>query len=74
MADPASLAQRASELAGDAGSFAKKLDDLSQQLTLRTACVGANVSKALQLNTPELRGALKAAGFLTRDSRVVVRS
>jgi proton-translocating NAD(P)+ transhydrogenase subunit alpha len=36
MADPASLAQRASELAGDAGGLAKKLDDLSQLLALST--------------------------------------
>ena len=36
MADPASLAQRASELAGDAGELAKRLDELSQQLTLAT--------------------------------------
>jgi NAD(P) transhydrogenase subunit alpha len=36
MADSASLAQRASELAGDAGELAKKLDELSQQLTLVT--------------------------------------
>ena len=36
MADPASLAQRASELAGDAGDLAHKLDALSQQLTLAT--------------------------------------
>ena len=36
MADPASLAQRASELAGDAGELAKRLDELSQQLTLVT--------------------------------------
>jgi len=36
MADPASLAQRASELAGDAGELARKLDELSQQLTLAT--------------------------------------
>jgi NAD(P) transhydrogenase subunit alpha len=36
MADPASLAQRASELAGDAGALARKLDELSQQLTLAT--------------------------------------
>ena len=31
------------------------------------------ISIALQLLNPELRGALKAAGFLTRDSRVVER-
>ena len=36
MADPVSLAQRASELAGDAGELARKLDELSQQLTLVT--------------------------------------
>ncbi|HEY8874754.1 MAG TPA: NAD(P) transhydrogenase subunit alpha [Stellaceae bacterium] len=36
MADPASLAQRAGELAGDAGGLAKKLDDLSQLLALST--------------------------------------
>ena len=36
MADPASLAQRASGLAGDAGELARKLDELSQQLTLAT--------------------------------------
>ena len=36
MADPASLAQRASELAGDAGGLARKLDELSQQLALAT--------------------------------------
>jgi NAD(P) transhydrogenase subunit alpha len=36
MADPASLAQRAGELAGDAGSLARNLDALSQQLALST--------------------------------------
>jgi H+-translocating NAD(P) transhydrogenase subunit alpha len=36
MADPASLAQRAGELAGDAGDLARKLDELSQQLALST--------------------------------------
>ena len=36
MADPASLAQRASELAGDAGALARNLDALSQQLALAT--------------------------------------
>ena len=36
MADPASLAQRASELAGDAGGLAKKLDEMSQLLALST--------------------------------------
>jgi len=36
MADPASLAQRAGELAGNAGDLAKKLDELSQLLALST--------------------------------------
>jgi H+-translocating NAD(P) transhydrogenase subunit alpha len=36
MADPASLAQRAGELAGDACDLARKLDELSQQLALST--------------------------------------
>ena len=36
MADPASLAQRASELTGDAGALAHNLDTLSQQLALAT--------------------------------------
>jgi len=36
MADPASLAQRAGELAGGAGDLAKKLYELSQQLALAT--------------------------------------
>ena len=36
MADPASLAQRADELAGDAGTLAHNLDALSQQLALST--------------------------------------
>jgi small subunit ribosomal protein S9 len=31
------------------------------------------LSKALTYYEPELRGALKKAGFLTRDSRVVER-
>ena len=31
------------------------------------------ISKALQLYDPGLRSSLKAAGFLTRDSRVVER-
>ena len=31
------------------------------------------ISKALSLYDPELRPALKAAGFLTRDARVVER-
>ena len=42
-------------------------------LSGQAGAVKHGISKALQLYTPELRGALKAAGFLTRDSRVVER-
>ena len=42
-------------------------------LTGQAGAVKHGVSKALQLYEPGLRGALKAAGFLTRDSRVVER-
>ena len=39
----------------------------------QAGAVKHGISKALQLYEPSLRGALKAAGFLTRDSRVVER-
>ena len=39
----------------------------------QAGAVKHGVSKALQLYAPSLRPALKAAGFLTRDSRVVER-
>ena len=42
-------------------------------LSGQAGAVKHGVSKALQLYEPALRGALKAAGFLTRDSRVVGR-
>jgi small subunit ribosomal protein S9 len=42
-------------------------------LSGQAGAVKHGVSKALQLYNPELRAALKAAGFLTRDSRVVER-
>ncbi|MBI1172650.1 30S ribosomal protein S9 [bacterium] len=42
-------------------------------LSGQAGAVKHGVSKALQLYEPALRGALKAAGFLTRDSRVVDR-
>ncbi|MBM2576762.1 30S ribosomal protein S9 [Jannaschia sp. Os4] len=42
-------------------------------LSGQAGAVKHGISKALQLYEPELRGALKAAGFLTRDSRVVER-
>ncbi len=42
-------------------------------LSGQAGAVKHGVSKALQLYDPSVRAALKAAGFLTRDSRVVER-
>ncbi|MBV1902264.1 MAG: 30S ribosomal protein S9 [Marinosulfonomonas sp.] len=42
-------------------------------LSGQAGAVKHGISKALQLYDPAMRGALKAAGFLTRDSRVVER-
>ena len=42
-------------------------------LSGQAGAVKHGISKALQLFDPSLRAALKAAGFLTRDSRVVER-
>ncbi|TNE66936.1 MAG: 30S ribosomal protein S9 [Alphaproteobacteria bacterium] len=42
-------------------------------LSGQAGAVKHGISQALQLAEPDLRGALKAAGFLTRDSRVVER-
>jgi small subunit ribosomal protein S9 len=42
-------------------------------LSGQAGAVKHGISKALQLYNPALRAALKAAGFLTRDSRVVER-
>ena len=42
-------------------------------LSGQAGAVKNGISKALQLYEPALRGALKSAGFLTRDSRVVER-
>jgi len=42
-------------------------------LSGQAGAVKHGISKALQVYEPSLRGALKSAGFLTRDSRVVER-
>ena len=42
-------------------------------LSGQAGAVKHGISKALQLYDPNLRAALKAAGFLTRDARVVER-
>ena len=43
-------------------------------LSGQAGAVKHGISKALQIYEPSLRGVLKAAGFLTRDSRVVERN
>ena len=55
------------------GQFDVFATDVGGGLSGQAGAVKHGISKALQLYTPELRGALKAAGFLTRDSRVVER-
>jgi small subunit ribosomal protein S9 len=42
-------------------------------LSGQAGAVKHGISKAIQLAEPDLRAALKTAGFLTRDSRVVER-
>ena len=60
-------------VAGVEGQFDVMATVAGGGLSGQAGAVKHGVSKALQLYTPELRGALKAAGFLTRDSRVVER-
>ena len=60
-------------IAGVEGQFDVMATVAGGGLSGQAGAVKHGVSKALQLYTPELRGALKAAGFLTRDSRVVER-
>ena len=61
------------EVAGVEGEFDVKATVTGGGLSGQAGAVKHGISKALQLYNPELRGALKAAGFLTRDSRVVER-
>jgi len=56
-------------VSGTEGQF----DVMATGLSGQAGAVKHGVSRALQLYDPSLRGALKAAGFLTRDSRVVER-
>jgi small subunit ribosomal protein S9 len=48
-------------------------DREGRRLSGQAGAVKHGISQALQLYEPSLRGALKAAGYLTRDSRVVER-
>ncbi|MBC7180294.1 MAG: 30S ribosomal protein S9 [Roseovarius sp.] len=60
-------------VSGTEGQFDVMATVAGGGLSGQAGAVKHGVSKALQLYDPTLRGALKAAGFLTRDSRVVER-
>ena len=60
-------------VAGVEGEFDVQATVKGGGLSGQAGAVKHGISKALQLYNPDLRGALKAAGFLTRDSRVVER-
>ncbi|SHI30567.1 30S ribosomal protein S9 [Wenxinia saemankumensis] len=61
------------QVAGVEGQFDVMATVKGGGLSGQAGAVKHGISKALQLYDPELRSALKAAGFLTRDSRVVER-
>ena len=58
-------------VAGVEGQFDVTATVKGGGLSGQAGAVKHGISKALQLYDPALRGALKVAGFLTRDSRVV---
>lgn len=61
------------EIANVVGHFDVYATVVGGGLSGQAGAVKHGISKALQLYEPSLRPALKAAGFLTRDSRVVER-
>jgi small subunit ribosomal protein S9 len=61
------------QVAGVDGQFDVMATVAGGGLSGQAGAVKHGISKALQLYDPALRGALKAAGFLTRDSRTVER-
>ncbi|MFV0358622.1 30S ribosomal protein S9 [Tropicimonas sp.] len=61
------------QIAGVEGEFDVVATVKGGGLSGQAGAVRHGISKALQLYDPNLRAALKAAGFLTRDSRVVER-
>jgi len=61
------------QIAGVEGEFDVMATVKGGGLSGQAGAVKHGISKALQLYDPALRPALKAAGFLTRDSRVVER-
>ncbi|MEM9229782.1 MAG: 30S ribosomal protein S9 [Pseudomonadota bacterium] len=64
---------QAFSVAGVAGEFDVMATVKGGGLSGQAGAVKHGISKALTLCEPSLRPALKAAGFLTRDSRVVER-
>ncbi len=61
------------QVAGVEGEFDVQATVKGGGLSGQAGAVKHGISKALQLYDPGLRSSLKAAGFLTRDSRVVER-
>ena len=61
------------DVAGVAGEFDVMATVKGGGLSGQAGAVKHGISRALQLYEPSLRPALKAAGFLTRDARVVER-
>lgn len=61
------------QIAGVEGEFDVMATVKGGGLSGQAGAVRHGISKALQLYEPSLRAPLKAAGFLTRDSRVVER-
>ncbi len=61
------------DVAGVADEFDVQATVKGGGLSGQAGAVKHGISKALQLYEPSLRASLKAAGFLTRDSRVVER-
>ncbi|MDO5612744.1 MAG: 30S ribosomal protein S9 [Paracoccus sp. (in: a-proteobacteria)] len=61
------------EVAGVTGQYDVQATVKGGGLSGQAGAVKHGISQALQLHEPSLRAALKAAGFLTRDSRVVER-
>jgi small subunit ribosomal protein S9 len=67
------ILRQAFTVAGVEGQFDVTATVKGGGLSGQAGAVKHGVSKALQLYDPSLRPALKAAGFLTRDARVVER-
>lgn len=67
------ILRQAFSVAGVEGQFDVMATVAGGGLSGQAGAVKHGVSKALQLYDPSLRAPLKAAGFLTRDSRVVER-